>query len=380
VPTSRLLLFAAVVLLAPVPAFSQSKPPTDAAPRAWVSGVLQPQFEIHGDDGTVTSRTLFRRIIVRVDGVAGNWHGQVETDLGPTASGSNTRVFVKNAFVQYTGWQRRRGLLLTMGNQKLPFSRSYYGSGSKRSFMERPFTGDRAYGSPGRAMAVKVDRWQQGNRIFWSAALAETRQSPEAGELRLDGAAENTTGWQKGPLLAGRFEVHPRGEMTRDHGDFGRKPWKYTVGVAGYRWWNDNDVARRGGTAVDARRAAAFEVSGGVRGGGVSIEAEFDHITASTIDPGLTAGVYAGGHVTIDKASLETGYMLVRDRLEMLGGLDRLEVDAFDVPWRRVAGGLAWYVNGHQLQFSLMHRESFNDRGVDHARSRATYAQAQFAF
>jgi hypothetical protein len=370
-------LVAVAALLLPLPAFAQSKP--EPASRVSVSGLVQPQLEIRDDDGRVTDRTLLRRLVVRVDAVTGNWHGQIETDLGPSVTGSSTRVFVKNAYVQYAGWQRR-GLLLTIGNQKMPFSRSYYGSSARRSFVERFFTGDRGFGSPGRAFALKVDGWQHAHRIFWSGGVAETRQSPEATEFRLDGAAENTAGWQKGPMVAGRLEVHPRGEMTRDHGDFGRKRWKYSAGVAAYRWWNDHDVARHGGTAVDAREAAGVELSGGLRGGGVSVEAELDHVTASAIDPGITAGVYADSRVTIDKASLETGYMFMRDRLEILGGVDRLRVDAFDVPWRRIAGGLVWYVNAHRLKFSLMHRESFDDRGVAGARSRATYLQSQFAF
>jgi len=38
------------------------------------------------------------------------------------------------------------------------------------------------------------------------------------------------------------------------------------------------------------------------------------------------------------------------------------------------------YLNRHALKFSLMHRESFNEGGVEGARSRATYIQTQFAF
>jgi hypothetical protein len=366
-------------MLFPLLASAQSAKPAEPESRVWASGYIQPQVEVRDDGDEVTSRTLFRRIFLRVDGVRGNWHAQLETDLGATASGTSTRLIVKNAYVQYTGWERR-GLVLTAGNQKIPFSRSYFGSSSKRSFVERFFAGDRGFGSPGRAFSVRLDGWHRHRTLFWSGAVADTRQSPDAGEFRLDGIAEGSSTWQKGPIVAGRLELHPRGEMARDHGHFDGKPLRYSAGIAAYGWWNDRDVHRGSGSAVAAGRARAFEVSGGLRAAGVSLEAEFDHITGTTLDPEVTAGVYAGGEMTIDKVSVETGYMLIRNRLEALGGADALSVEAFDVPWRRLAGGLVLYVNGHQLKFALMHRESFNDRGIDGARTRATYLQTQFAF
>ena len=49
-------------------------------------------------------------------------------------------------------------------------------------------------------------------------------------------------------------------------------------------------------------------------------------------------------------------------------------------PWQRASLGMNWYVNGHALKFSVMHRESFNTNGVGNVRSRATYLQSHFAF
>jgi hypothetical protein len=48
--------------------------------------------------------------------------------------------------------------------------------------------------------------------------------------------------------------------------------------------------------------------------------------------------------------------------------------------WQRFNSGINWYFNGHRLKVSVMHRESFNDRGAGDQRSRATYLQTQFSF
>jgi phosphate-selective porin OprO and OprP len=103
-----------------------------------------------------------------------------------------------------------------------------------------------------------------------------------------------------------------------------------TIGVAAYRWWNDNDVPPHGG-AVDA------------------------------------------SHVT--------GYdMLWQRRLEAVAMFDAMDAESFSQTWWRAAAGMNWYVKRHDLKFSVMHRESFDEQGVAGARSHTTYIQAQFAF
>jgi hypothetical protein len=67
-------------------------------------------------------------------------------------------------------------------------------------------------------------------------------------------------------------------------------------------------------------------------------------------------------------------------RLEALVGFDATTSDAFDATWQRFNSGINWYFNGHRLKVSVMHRESFNDRGAGDQRSRATYLQTQFSF
>jgi hypothetical protein len=369
-----LLLF---VLAAPVRSIAQSPP--SSGTRVAVSGYIQPQYEFTTADGETRDRAFFRRLFVTLDAVTGDdWSAEVQVDLGRVASGAD-RIVIKNAYVQYSGW-RERGITFTLGNQKPPFSRSLIASSSRRSFVERPFSGDRGFGSPGRLIGIKADGWHRARTIYWSGMAGVTRNSPDPDEIRLDGASEGGAGWSEGPIVVARVELHPLGELPRDHSDFTRGPLRFAIGAAAYRWWNDEDVESHGAGTVDASRVSALEVSGGLRGSGLSIEAEFEHVSGETLDAHISRGLYRDGHLSLNKVSAESGYMLMRERLEILGGADVLSAEAFDHPWRRLSGGMNVYVNRHALKLSLMHRESFNEDGRDGARSRATYIQTQFAF
>ena len=344
-----------------------------------VSGYIQPQFEFTAADGEIRDRAFFRRLFLTLDASTGkDWGAEVQVDLGRVASGGG-RIIIKNAYVQYGGW-RERGITLTLGNQKPPFSRSLIASSSRRSLIERPFSGDRGFGSPGRLIGVKADGWHRQRTIYWSGMAGVTRYSPDPEEIRLDGASEAGEAWNEGPIVVARLELHPLGELARDHGDFARGPLRFTIGAAVYRWGNDDDAEPHGGGALDASKVSAIEVSGGLRGSGLSIEAELERVTADALDDRASRGLYQDGHLSLNKASFESGYMLVRERLEILGGADVLSAEPFEMAWQRLSAGMNVYVNRHALKFSLMHRESFNDGGVDGVRSRATYIQTQFAF
>jgi len=341
------------------------------------SGYLQPQFELRSADETTTDRAFFRRLVLTLEAVLSpDWRAEFQLDVGPVASGDD-RPIVKDAHLQYTGWEHR-GVLVTVGNQKMPFSRSLLASSSRRGLIERPFAGDRSFGSPGRALAVQVSGWHRRSTVHWAAALASSRQSPDPDEVRLDGTAEAEDGWNEGPLAGGRIELHPLGEVPSDQGDVERGPVRFTVGAGAYGWWNDDDVERHR-AGVDADRAAALEVSGGFRGRGLSMDVEIEHVVSRALDLLAARGLYDTGTATLTKGSIEAGYLVV-GRLEALGSIDRLDASGFGRPWHRVAGGMNWYANGRAVKFSVMHRESYHERGERNGRSRSTYLQAHIAF
>lgn len=118
---------------------------------------------------------------------------------------------IKNAYVQFTGWESS-GIVLTIGNQKMPLSRPLLLSSSRRGLIERPFTGDRAYGSPGRAPSVKAEGWHRGKRLYWAMVVGDSRQVPDPDEVRVEGPAESGKTGNQGPIAGGRVELHPLGE------------------------------------------------------------------------------------------------------------------------------------------------------------------------
>jgi phosphate-selective porin OprO and OprP len=367
------VLLAALLDIAPA---AQTLPAD--APRVSFSGYVQPQYEVRSGDGETSDRALFRRLVLGVETILPHaWSTQLQVDFGPVASNHDERLIVKDAYVRYAA---PHGIVLTIGNQKMPFSRSLLASSSRRGLVERPVAGDRSLGSPGRAAGIFADGWHRGRALHWTAGVAYSQQSPDADEVRIDGPAEARSDWNKGSLLAGRIELHPLGEVPRTQGDFAHGPVTFTAALAAYSWSNREDATSPATTVVNADRVSGFELSGSVRGFGLSTDVEFEHIASHAVDDGADLGLYIDGRALIDKGSIEAGYMLLPRRLEALVGFDATTSDAFDVTWHRFNSGINWYFNGHRLKVSVMHRESFNDRGVRNERSRATYLQTQFAF
>jgi phosphate-selective porin OprO and OprP len=373
-----LLVILAVLTSAARPAIAQTPPATDD-PKVALSGYIQPQLEIRAAGGATRDQALLRRAVVTLDiTLTNNWQAEFQTDFGPLTDDSD-RITVKNALIKYAGWEDTHGIVLTIGNQKIPFSRSTLGSSSRRGLVERPFTGDRGYGSPGRAISLRADGWHRNKTFFWSASVADTRHSGDPDELRIDGAAELGDDGMEGHLLGGRVEFHPLGEVPREHGDFMHGPLRVTVGAGAYAWRSDGD-SEVTAHIVDVSRVSGLEISGALRGAGLSVDAEFEHVSADARRPLPADGLYALGNTDVRKASIEVGYMLVSERFELLTAADTLDTRTFDRPWRRVAVGANWYVKRHALKFSFMHRESLKDEGAAEGRSRATYLQAHVGF
>jgi phosphate-selective porin OprO and OprP len=373
---------AAILISAATPGFGQNTPA--AASTVKVGGYTQAQYELIARDGDTTDRVFFRRVMVALDAApAPHWAARVQADLAPLTSGGN--VILKDAYLRYTGLEGR-GLTLTIGNQKPPFSRSLYVSSARRGLVERPYTGDRGFGSPGRIIAIKLDGRNAGDRVQWSGALGSALHAPDVDSLRLDSIAEAGADWNQGVVGIGRIEFHPFGATARDWGAFGG-PSRIVIGAAAYAWRNDGDhnAYTTAGRATDPSRAdlqlaRGAELSVGWRGRRVSVDSEYHYVSASTIDETFTGGIYERGDAVLHEWSVEAGLMIVPGTIEMLGSIDALDIAARDPRATRQALGVNWYIVGHALKVSLMERWTSDDRGVRGARLHATYAQAQVAF
>jgi hypothetical protein len=303
--------------------------------------------------------------------------------VAPSVEGD--RVVVRDAYLRYLGWTPR-GLTVTIGNQKMPFSRTALVSATRRGLIERSAPGERAFGAPGRALAVQMEGRHQDQRVQWAAALASMLHAPNAAEIRLDGLPESRDTWNEGVLGAGRVEWHPLGNMRRDQSDFGRSPLQVAVGAGAYTWHNDGDrnlspASGAGSTLLaDASQAQGIEISGGLRGQGLSIDAAWQRISASTVDGDVTAGVYRDGEAVFQVTGVEGGYMLIPGKLELLGGFDTLDIAARPALAYRPSVGANWYVNQHRLKFQFVHRETFNALGQRGVRAHRTTLQTQLVF
>jgi Phosphate-selective porin O and P len=377
------LLPAAGLLLAVVPrlAIAQTQPP----PRLEFGGYVQTQYENTTEDGVTEDRVLFRRIMLDVTGrLLEGWLGRVQVDLAPATEGNG--ITVKDAWLRYTGFGDR-GLSIMIGNQKLPYSRSVLTSSSRRGLVERLQVGDRAFGSPGRAVSIKVDgRLTEAMR--WAAAVASVHQRPDADQIRLDGTAEADDDWNQGPFVNGRIEWHPRGIVPLEQGAFEVRDFRYAVAAATYYWRNDSDrnlYTDDDGHAIDAdtvdlQDAVGFELSGAIRAPRTSIDLEFQRVSGSTVDSTFTGGIYTNGSTRLYKLGVEAGFMVIAPKLELLGGVSTLAIrDRVAVAYQP-AVGLAWYLAQHRLKFQFMHREDFNAMGISGDRGRATFVQAQYVF
>jgi phosphate-selective porin len=195
----------ALCLAASNPAFTQ----TPATPSVSLGGTLQADYERVTVDAATRDRAFFRRLLLAVHIVATeDWTGEIQIDAAQSVLGD--RLLVRDAYVRYVGLADR-GLTITVGNQKMPFSRSALAPSGRRGLIERPVPGERPFGAPGRAIAVQMEGRHEEQRLLWAAALASALHGPDVLEIRVDGLADSRETWNDGILGAGRFEWHPLG-------------------------------------------------------------------------------------------------------------------------------------------------------------------------
>ncbi|MFQ5349024.1 MAG: hypothetical protein ACE5EG_01120, partial [Thermoanaerobaculia bacterium] len=134
------------------------------------------------------------------------------------------------------------------------------------------------------------------------------------------------------------------------------------------------------GSNADLDSAGGFEVSAGVRGSGISIDAEYNLVSGDTVDPTFSGGVYLDGSTELDKFHLEGGFMLPGNRLELVGGWESLDADNYQDAWSATEVGLNYFWNKHKVKVQLVHRMAANRFGVASDDGDTTIVQWQFVF
>ena len=351
-----------------------------------IGGRVQIQYlqtDFAGDD--TRDQVFFRRLRPYISGsVTENWNGKIQFDFGKTLDGDE--VAVKDAYMQYTGWKNKK---LTIGNSKPPFSREFLTSSKRQQTIERGFVGDHNFGTPDRQLGFKLEGQNTSKKVTYAVSFGGGQHDPDARRMDFDSPANNRSDWNEGLLIAGRVDFHPMGFVKFDQGDFNSSGIKPNFSIAFFTWSNDDDNnpytdpvtgMSTSGSKADLDSAEGFELSAGIRGNGISIDAEYNLISGDTVDPTFTGGAYRNGSTELDKFHLEGGFMFPSNQLELVGGWESLDADNYQDTWTATEIGANYFWNKHKVKVQLVHRMADNRFGVPGADGDTTILQWQFVF
>ncbi len=336
------------------------------------------------DGGETEDTTFFRRLRPYIAGsVTENWWGKVQFDFGKSLDGNE--VAIKDAYMQYKGWKNMK---LTIGNSKTPFSREFLASSKRQQTVERGFVGDHNFGSPDRQLGFKLEGHNDSKEVTYAFAVGAEHVDPDVRRIDFDTPVNNAADWNEGVILAGRVDFHPRGFMKFDQGDFHSDETRFNFSLAAFSWENDGDNNTRtapdgsstSSTKADLDSAEGFEISAGLRGKGVSIDAEYQLVSGDTVDSAFTGGIWRNGSTDLDKFQIEGGYMFPSKSFEIAGKWQYLDADNYQDTWEATEVGLNYFWNKHKAKVQFTYRMGENVFGARGADLDTTFLQFQYVF
>lgn len=350
-----------------------------------VGGRIQLQYHSEDADGEETTDELFfRRLRPYIEGSAHkDWKGKFEWDMGK-AEGDN-ELAIKDAYLQYSGFE---GIKLTLGNTTFPFSREVMTSSKEQQLVEQTFVGDHDYGTPEANTGLHLSGGFMEQKFTWGASVASACIDPDIKKLDFDTPVNRNTDFNEGFIYGARIDFHPRGYLKMSQGDFKRDDVKATFGVAAFGWDNDDDnntYTNADGTSKSSSKAdidnvTGFEVSGGVRGAGFSIDGQYNIFKAETIVDGYTGGLFKNGETELTSYAVEGGYMVIPSKLELVAGYEVQDADNYAEEWTRTSFGLNYFFAKHDIKLQATYRMGENVDGVKDSDLDELFVQAQFAF
>lgn len=340
----------------------------------------QIQLQYHQEKpvgGASTDDIFFRRLKLTVDGTAHkDWEGRIQLDMGKAEN--DNEVAVKDAYFRYLGVKNMK---LAIGNMNFPFSRELLTSSKSQQLVERTFVGDHNYGTPDKNVGIHLTGNNENKHVTWGASAAFASIDPDAKKLDFDTPVNRNVDFNEGLMVGGRVDYHPFGYLKFSQGDF-TGDTKATIGIATYTWNNDgdNNTFTPGATdKADVDSVTGFEISGGLRISGLSIDAEYNTFDADTVEPGFSGGIYRNGATTLSNAAIEGGYMFDK-AIELVAGFQTQDADGYATAWNRTSVGLNWYIKQQDIKFQLTYRMGENLNGVANNDEDEVFLQGQFLF
>lgn len=338
----------------------------------------QLQFFHFGREGGSEDKLFFRRLRPTFEASLGpNWEAEAELDFGETIEGES--VELKDLFVAYgSGDGDGATFRALVGNAKAAFSRQYQSSSKRLTLIERGFVGIDDFGTLDRVLGGRVEGSHPSSQLSFVGSFGLSAHKPDSRYLEFESPLNVESDANLGWVLSGRVELSPLGTVGYDQVTFPDRSPRFALGAAAYQWENNGRRNRHSQgllalvpEKVDLESAQGGELSGAFRGFGFSADAEVQWILGETVDPSFSGGIYRRGATELSKLSLVTGYMLFPDRLELVGGLDRLDATTYQAAWKRIILGLTHYFRQNDLKVQLNYVVHRNFEGVagDHPQS-----------
>ncbi|MEK7748286.1 MAG: porin [Nitrospirota bacterium] len=304
-----------------------------------------------------------------------NWKGRIQWDF------AKSKVVIKDAYIQNDGFLNTT---LTLGNSKTTFSRAFLTSDTKHQLVEISFVGDTKYGTPDRALGLKIEGHNESKKVAYGLFAGTEKIVTNQDTLQFISPEENkgisgVVGSDDGGWLAtARLDFHPLGPLAFSQGNL-KKKTKGTLSVAALKW-NNIDHVHSTSSVSSVDEVTGLEGSIAARFSGMSVDVQYNSFDIKTVNPAMTGGLYKAGKTTLTQLAVEAGYMIWPSRVELVGGYEIQDADNYAAKWDRKSAGLNVFLSGHEIKGQVTYRKSKNVKGVVDKNENELFVQAQFLF
>jgi hypothetical protein len=235
------------------------------------------------------------------------------------------------------------------------------------------------------------------NRIRYAATLGAQNVDSLASNMSFRSPANGASTDNRGWAAAAHLDLYALGRAEYEKAPLGYKltpydrsdindsqSWVLSFSLGGFAWWNQGNNNGLCSDAdptqcVDLQNAGGLEVSGGLRGYGLSADFEYQFVRGNAVDGTYTGGLYQSGRTDLQKATVNAGYMVIAKHFEVVAGWSILDASNYERPWNQAIVGLNGFVKGYNIRFSTDYRRDIHGMGTSQ-KGDVFRLQAQFVW